>query len=169
MQAVARAPDRIPAALALAVLVPAGLLGGALAFQYLGGLYPCVMCIWQRWPHALAIALGLCGLVARQRGRHRIALALLALAGGAIAASGAIGAFHAGVELKLWPGPGTCSATSISGPDSAVLAQIIAAPVTRCDEVPWSLLGISMAGYNALISFAVSGAIAWLIRTSSRN
>src|SRR5690348_17732414 len=87
------------------------LLVGAFAFQYLGGLAPCEMCIWQRWPHGAAILFGLVGggLVAGRvlpPGAAR-ALALLAIA--AIAISGAIGIFHAGVEWKFWPGPDACT------------------------------------------------------------
>ena len=84
----------------IALLLPAALLGGALGSQYLGGLHPCEMCYWQRWPHGAAIllaALSFTAPAAAPRGRTLILLAALA-----IAISGAIGVFHAGVELKWW-------------------------------------------------------------------
>jgi disulfide bond formation protein DsbB len=141
----------------LAVLVPGGLLAGALGSQHLGGLDPCEMCYWQRWPHwaSLAIA-GLSFLVAR----HARPLTLLAAL--AIAGSGAIGVFHAGVEAGWWEGLTSCSTGVSGGSPEELLKNIMAAPVIRCDQVQWTLLGLSMAGWNALISLSSAGAIAWL-------
>src|SRR5436190_6349587 len=87
--------------------VSLALLLGAFAFQYLGGLAPCEMCIWQRWPHGAAILFGLVGggLVAARAVPASLARTLAILAILALAISGAIGIFHAGVEWKLWPGP----------------------------------------------------------------
>ena len=133
----------------LASLGSAALLLGALGFQYLGGLAPCKMCIWQRWPHGIAIALGLVALWAPSR--------LLALLGGAVVLVGSgIGLYHVGVEQKWWQGPTTCTSGSISdiAPED-LLNQILAAPVVRCDEIAWDLMGISMAGWNALVSLAL--------------
>jgi disulfide bond formation protein DsbB len=144
-----------PAALArlLALLVPLGLLGGALSSQYLGGLHPCEMCYWQRWPHAAAIALA--GAAFLMPARVRL---LTALAGLAIAISGAIGVFHAGVELGWWEGLTRCTA---GGPLS--LEDLMNAPLVRCDQVQWSLLGISMAGWNAIVSLGSAAVIAGLL------
>ena len=136
----------------LAVLVPAGLLAGALGSQYLGGLHPCEMCYWQRYPHWAALALS--GLSFFLPSARRL---LVLLAAAAIAVSGAIGVFHAGVELGWWEGVTTCTATG-----AASLQDILAAPVVRCDQVQFEFLGISMAGWNALISLSAAGAIAWL-------
>ena len=92
----------------LALLVPLGLLGGALGSQYLGGLHPCEMCYWQRWPHAAAIVLaGAAFLLPAASPRARMLTGLAALA---IAISGAIGVFHAGVELGWWEGLTRCTA-----------------------------------------------------------
>jgi disulfide bond formation protein DsbB len=134
----------------LAGSVSAALMLGALAFQYLGGYAPCEMCIWQRWPHGVAIVLGLAGGVlvsakAVPAGYSR-AIALAAIL--ALAASGAIGVFHAGVEWKWWPGPSACSGFGyVPGRDDFKPLQIV-----RCDEAQWRMLGISLAGYNALFS-----------------
>ncbi len=136
----------------LAVLVSAALLAGALGSQYLGGLHPCEMCYWQRWPHWAALALG--GASFFLPGLRRPLVLLAALA---IAASGAIGLFHAGVEWGWWEGLTSCSAGG-----AQTLEDILAAPVVRCDQVQFSFLGLSMAGWNALISLSAAGAIAWL-------
>ena len=142
---------------ALVLLGSAGLLGGALAFQFLGGLPPCEMCYWQRWPHLAAIGLG---LAAWALGLNRTLIALAALA---VLASGAIGAFHAGVEAKLWEGPTACTAAPLTGTSAEVLGAVLAAPVVRCDAIPWSLFGISMAGYNALLSGLIGAGALWLL------
>ena len=136
----------------LATLGSAGLLGGAFAFQYVGGLAPCQLCLWQRWPHAAAILIGLLVLAT---GWRRLAwagaLAALATAG--------IGAFHVGVEQLWWEGLATCTAGSIAGISTADLlnpAADVAAPV-RCDQIAWSLVGISMAGWNVILSLGLAG------------
>ena len=141
----------------LAVLVPAGLLAGAYGSQYLGGLYPCEMCHWQRWAHFAALALALASFpLAHLPDRARSLVWLAALA---ILTSGGIGAYHAGVEARIFPGATQCSTLSSSGD---VLADIMAAPLIRCDEVQWELLGISMAGWNAILSIGLALVILWL-------
>jgi len=141
--------------------VSAALLLGALAFQYLGGLAPCEMCIWQRWPHGAAILVGLGGglLVTSSVVPQSFSRVLAVLAIIAIAISGAIGVFHAGVEWKLWPGPTACTGIGyIPGAEGPF-------QVVRCDEAQWRLLGISLAGYNAIISLGVAAfALSFLSR-----
>jgi disulfide bond formation protein DsbB len=141
------------------------LLVGAWAFQYLGGLAPCEMCIWQRWPHAAAIWLGLAGgaLILLGAIPRRAAPILAALAILALAVSGAIGVFHAGVEWKFWPGPPACTGFGyVPGQDNGAF-QIV-----RCDEAQWRLLGISLAGYNAVFSLALA-AVAGLMMRRARS
>jgi disulfide bond formation protein DsbB len=140
---------------ALALLVPAALLAGAFAFQYLGGLSPCEMCWWQRYAHMAALAFAVLALVAG--GRWPVRLAALA-----IAASGAIGFYHAGVELHYFEGFTQCTSTTTGGSPDDILKQIMAAPMVRCDEIQWSWLGISMAGWNAILSLAAALVILWL-------
>ena len=135
------------------------LLAGAFAFQYIGGLAPCEMCIWQRWPHGAAILVGFGGgLFARLLPRDTVrTLAWLAIL--AIALSGAIGVFHAGVEWKLWPGPTACTGIGfVPGQDDFKPFQVV-----RCDEAQWRLFGISLAGYNAIFSLAAAALIARLL------
>jgi disulfide bond formation protein DsbB len=164
-EAVAVGADRLgglsaPAAARLiALLLPLALLGGALGSQYVGGLHPCEMCYWQRWPHAAAILLAALAFTAsadRARGRTLTLLAALA-----IAVSGAIGVYHAGVEAKVFEGFTQCTALARGGSTADLLKQITHAPLVRCDEVQFRFLGISMAGWNAILS--LSGAALILI------
>jgi disulfide bond formation protein DsbB len=145
---------------ALALFVPLALLAGALGSQYIGGLHPCDMCHWQRWGHyaALFFALGAYGLRrAADRGRSFVWLAALG-----ILTSGAIGLYHAGVELDLLPGLTQCSIPGGGGgsPED-MLKDILSAPVVRCDQVQWSFLGVSMAGWNAILSLGSALVILW--------
>jgi disulfide bond formation protein DsbB len=127
--------ETLARARALALGVPLLLMAGALGSQYLGGLFPCEYCHWQRWPHYAASAL-------------------------AILTSGAIGVYHAGVEYGWWEGLTRCSA-----PGSGSIADILQAPPIRCDEVQWSIFHISLAGFNFLIStIAGLGIIGLLLR-----
>ena len=140
---------------ALALALPAALMAGALGSQYLGGLYPCEMCYWQRWPHYAAILLALAAFAMRKPQGQRV---LVLLAAAAILASGAIGLFHAGVEYHWWQGLTRCSvAGGAHGGD--ILADIMATPLIRCDEAQWRLFGISLAGWNALFSIVGGSAI----------
>ena len=145
--------SRLAIARWLALLVPASLLGGALGSQYLGGLYPCEMCYWQRWPHGAAIVLAALAFVMPARAR-----ALTLLAAAAVAISGAIGVYHALVELGILEGFTTCTTTG-----SGSLADILATPLIRCDQVQFAFLGISMAGWNAILSLGSAIVIFWLV------
>jgi disulfide bond formation protein DsbB len=151
----------------LALLLPAALLGGALGSQYLGGLYPCEMCYWQRWPHAGAIVLGALAFTAPAAAARSRSLTLLAAL--AIAVSGAIGVYHAGVELGVFQGLTTCSTTAKAASTEELLKQLMKVPLVRCDQVQWAFLGISMAGWNAILSLSGAAAIAWLALTGRNS
>ncbi|MCB4861408.1 disulfide bond formation protein B [Sphingobium sp. PNB] len=144
----------LPLARALALIVPVAMLGGAYSFQYLGGLHPCEMCWWQRYAHMAAIPLALIAYAAR--GRACVSALFTGLAGLAIGIGGGIGLFHAGVEYGWWQGLTACSTSPAGGSSADILNQIMATPITRCDVAPWSLFGISMAGYNGLLSAAAA-------------
>ena len=148
------------------VLVAAGgsaaLLLGAFVFQYLG-YAPCAMCLWQRWPHAVAVVIGALVLVTRVQ-----PLAWL----GALAAltTGGLGVYHTGVERDWWEGPSSCTSSAgglgdLSG--SALLPGADVAPVVMCDEVAWQLFGLSMASWNASASFAL--AVIWILAATPRD
>lgn len=142
----------------LAFLVPAALLTGALGSQYIGGLVPCEMCYWQRWPHYAAVALALLAFVVRPLARPLVLAAL------AIAVSGAIGVYHAGVELGIFQGITSCAAPLSAGSTADALKAILATPLVRCDQAQFSFAGVSMAGWNAIISLGSAGLILWLAR-----
>jgi disulfide bond formation protein DsbB len=129
----------------LALGVPAALLAGAYVSQYGFGLYPCEMCWWQRYAHFAAVPLALLGFFAPPR------WVWVALAALAVLASGLIGGFHAGVEYHWWEGFTTCSSNSIAEAADP-LEAIMSAPIVRCDVAQWTLGGISLAGFNFLIS-----------------
>ena len=150
--------SRIAAPL-VALAAPLLLYGGALVSQYGFGLHPCEMCYWQRWPHQAAIVLAILALVLRKNDGAMRALTLLAAI--AIAISGLIGIFHAGVEYGWWEGLTTCS-TSASGP--VTLDDIMAAPIIRCDVPQWTLGPISLAGFNAIFSLGAAAFILTLLR-----
>jgi len=152
---------RLKQARLLALLVPFGLLGGALFSQYVGGLYPCEMCYWQRWPHGAAIVLaGAAFLFQATSPRARLLTILAALA---IAVSGAIGVFHAGVELGWWQGLTRCTTGG-----ALSLDELMKVPLVRCDQVQWSLFGISMAGWNAILSLGSAAVIGVLLTRGRR-
>lgn len=141
------------------ILLAAGgslaLLLGAFAFQYLGGMAPCQLCLWQRWPHAAAILIGALALTTGGRILPLLgALAALSTAG--------IALFHTGVERHWWEGLATCTAGSIAGLDVNDLLNpdIIIAPVVRCDAVAWEMAGLSMASWNGIASLAL--ALIWV-------
>lgn len=156
------------AARLIALLLPVALLSGAVGSQYIGGLHPCEMCYWQRWPHSVAIALALLAFTASAGSRNARVLTLLAAL--AIAVSGAIGVYHAGVEAKIFEGFTQCSANVTTGLSNAeLLRQVIHAPIVRCDEVQFRFLGISMAGWNAILSLGGALLIATLVAKSRRS
>ena len=132
----------------------AALLAGAFAFQYIGGLAPCHLCLVQRYPHGVAVAIGVLALLVPAGLLGRLlpwagALAALTTAG--------YGAYHTGVERKWWAGPDTCTSGPI-GQMSAkdLLAQIQAAPVVQCDQVAWEMFTLSMASWNMLASLVLA-------------
>jgi disulfide bond formation protein DsbB len=156
----------MPLARSIALLLPVALLGGALGSQYIGGLHPCEMCVWQRWPHAVAIVLALLAFTAPAQSTGSRTLTLLAAL--AIAVSGCIGVYHAGVEAKIFEGFTQCTATGKGLSQAELLKEISHAPLVRCDEVQFRFLGISMAGWNAILSLGGAALIVILALRGKR-
>jgi disulfide bond formation protein DsbB len=135
-------------------------VGGALIFQHGFGYVPCMLCLWERWPYYLGAPLALLAAALGEKGRAPLALAGLLFAGGA-----ALSAYHAGVEWSFWPGPTSCAGAD-AAPTSAggLLEQMRTTRIVPCDRAAWRLLGISLAGYSALISAALAAIAIWGVR-----
>ena len=137
----------------LAAAGSAAVLAAAFAFQHIGGLAPCKLCIWQRWPYAVAVVLGLIGMAAPR--------AAIAYAGAAAAlTTSAIGLYHTGVERKWWEGPSTCTGGNSEDLSAMTGSELLSldggTAIVMCDEVAWSLMGLSMASWNALIGLGLA-------------
>lgn len=143
------------------------LILGALGFQYFGGMPPCEMCHWQRWPHIASAIIGIIGgsLVASRSidSRYAVPIAILTLA--LILVSGAIGLYQAGVEWQFLPGPTACTGPAIVLTGSLDLNH----PVVRCDIAAWRLFGLSLAGYNGLLSLGAVIAGTYLLRRRAQS
>ena len=136
---------------------------GALGFQYIGELPPCKMCYWQRYPHVAAVGIGVLAFLLPGVGLT----ALLYLGAVAALVTAGIGVYHTGVERGFWEGPTTCTSGPIGGlSPEQLMEQIMGAPLVRCDEVPWELFTLSMASWNAIISFALAGL--WIAAARSK-
>ena len=145
--------------IALAAAGSLGLLLGAFAFQHIGGMAPCPLCIWQRWPHVAAMAAAI--------GAWVMPAIVWPLAGaGAMLVSAGLGGYHTGIERGWWAGPDSCagggSLSGLSG--SELLGMDGPSGVVLCDEVVWEMLGLSMASWNAAASLGL--AALWLAALS---
>ena len=159
-----------------AALVVAGVsalaLIGAYLFQYVGNLPPCMLCLWQRPPYYIALVAALAALVLSWRAPQLdlIIHILLSIAGLALLVNAGIGVYHAGVEWKWWAGPDTCGTFDLGAKSaSELLEQMNSMPVIRCDEASWRFLGLSLAGYSALISAALGTISAVSVLKASRG
>ncbi|MEH6629947.1 MAG: disulfide bond formation protein B [Halopseudomonas aestusnigri] len=147
-------------AIASSILV----LAGALAFQYIGGLYPCVLCMYQRWAYVVAAGFALLAWILRKDpilARLTLGASSLSFLGGA-----SIAAFHVGVENHWWEGTSECQGDALDLSLSAddLVNQLLNQPIVRCDVAPWDLFGISMAGYNVAISLVLASVCLWALR-----
>lgn len=143
-------------AAAMIVFVSFLAISFALISQYFFGLHPCVLCIYQRIPYVLAIAFGLMSYGGAKQDKN-IANLLLGLAGVMFLINLGIAGFHVGVENGWWEGLSECGGGDTSNMTLEELRmQVLSSPVVKCNDVAWSLFGISMAGYNGLLSFALA-------------
>jgi disulfide bond formation protein DsbB len=140
--------------LLLALGASIAVVGTALLFQYVGGLAPCELCLYQRWPYYAVIALAALALVAGNDAAIRWALALAALI---FALGTALAVYHAGVEYHWFPGPTACTGgTSGAQTIEQLRAQLLGRQPVSCDEPAWRLFGISLAGWNVLASLLLT-------------
>lgn len=153
----------------LAFITPLWLLAGAYIGQYVFDLYPCEMCWWQRYPHFAALALMIPGLFLLRQDKTFQLRALTLLAAVAILISGLIGGYHAGVEYRWWAGVTECTSALEIADGADFWQEMMNAPVVRCDRPAFTLFGISLAGYNFLISTASALLIFGLLRNRERS
>lgn len=139
----------------LALLLSAGLWGGALAFEHFGGFKPCQMCYWQRHAHKVVLVIAIAALITRYISKDgtwdRVFMVFIGIA---LAVSFGLAFWHTGVEYKWWEGPKTCSAGAIGSINAQSIADVFkpGAKILSCEDAPWHMFNISMAGYNAFFS-----------------
>lgn len=149
----------------LILAVATATIAGALASQYGFGLVPCKLCLWQRWPYYVGVPLALLTALAPDARLRRVGLSFLGLV---FLASFALGAYHAGAEWGWWPGPSDCSGGS--APATSVddlLKGLDTTKIVSCTEAAWRFLGLSLAGWNAIVSLGLA-VIAFAGTTSRR-
>ena len=174
MTAVSPIPRKLSPAMAaaLAVLViAAATIAGAWYFQLVLGLQPCPLCLEQRYAYYLAIPLAaLIALAAGQNAPRSLLVAGLAILALAALANAVLGAYHAGVEWKFWPGPSDCTGpVGNLGSAGSLLDRLDTTKVVMCDEVQWTFLGLSLAGYNVLISLLMAAIAMWGVMRSAKR
>jgi len=160
--AAAQARPIVAAAGAVAIGGAATILG-AWFFQYVLGYEPCALCLEQRYPYYFGIPLAVLAILGENVGASRkVLLAALAVIALAFVWNTGLSVFHAGVEWKLWPGPRDCSGApaSMVAPGN-LLQDLQSIHIPRCDEAAWSFLGISLAGYDAMISATLAAIAGW--------
>ncbi len=150
------------AAMVIAIVGVAAIVG-AYFFQYVVGLQPCPLCLEQRIAYYFAIPLALIVIFADWRDAPRALLAAgLGLIALAMLVNAGLGSYHSGIEWKFWPGPADCAGPVTSlGRASDLMKQLQNVTLVRCDEAPWRFLGLSLAGYNVLISLALAAIAIW--------
>jgi disulfide bond formation protein DsbB len=154
----------LSAAIAVAVVGAATILG-AWFFQYGLGLNPCPLCLEQRYAYYFAVPLALMVALGDQAGASRKVLigAFVVIAAGMLWNAG-LGVYHSGIEWRWWPGPQECSgAPGDLGSAGSLVERLQSISVVRCDEAAWRFLGLSLAGYNALISIVLAGIAGWAV------
>ena len=144
---------------ALIIAISVSALGSALASQYWGGLLPCVLCIYQRWAYGAALTFGVAGF-GLSKSTPNFLKAAIAMAGLSFLGGSVIAGFHVGVEQGWWQGFAGCHVLPLDPTltPEQMRAQLLATEFVACDQIPWSMFGVSMAGYNALFSAAFASA-----------
>jgi len=148
---------RLP--LILIFAASAVVLGAAWLFQLVGGLTPCELCLYERWPYYAALVLALLALAFPAPGIPRAGLALL---GALFLASAGLGFYHVGIEQHWFPGPASCTSNGTAAESfEQFKAQILGQKVVLCDQIQWSVFGLSIAALNAIASAAIAAYAFW--------
>lgn len=138
---------------AFALFVSSAAILSALGFQHIGGFAPCPLCLMQRYAYYVAIPTLFLALLLSSSGARGFAAAIFVLVALAFIANAGLGAYHAGAEWKFWPGPDSCSGSSlIAGSAGDLVKSLSTTRVVRCDEAAWRMFGLSFAGWSAVIS-----------------
>jgi len=164
------ASPALTAALAI-LLIAAATLAGAWFFQLVLGIVPCPLCLEQRYAYYFAVPFAALVAFAAARGAPRgVVLAGLAILALAALGNAVLGGYHAGVEWGFWKGPTDCSGTGFNvGNARNLLESLDKVKVVRCDEVQFRFLGLSLAGYNVLISLLMSAVALWGMAKTARR
>jgi len=144
-------PNTIPGFI---LLVTVAILSSAYSAQYIGGLRPCILCLYERIPWFITGALMLVTILMQFSGPARRSILLVAAL--VMLAGAGLGGYHVGVEQEIFQPPTTCSATTTPNSLSELKALLQTTMPPRCDEISWQLFGISLAGFNAIASFAMA-------------
>jgi disulfide bond formation protein DsbB len=166
----AQRPTATVAVVAITLIAAATLIG-AWIFQYGFDIVPCELCLEQRYAYYFVIPAGGLLAIAASRGLEPrfVAFGLLILALATLANAG-LATYHAGVEWGLWKGPTACTGPIVDlGKAGNLLADLNKVKVVRCDEVQWRFLGLSLAGYNVLISLLMTAIALWGAATTLRS
>jgi disulfide bond formation protein DsbB len=154
----ARPPRYVMAASALVFLIATATITAALAFEHFGGYAPCPLCLEQRYAYYFAVPASALAFTLAQGYAIRFARILLLLIALAFLANAVLGIYHSGIEWKWWEGPSTCAGGfELEWGEGG----IVDTPIIRCDEAPWRFLGLSFAGWNAVISALLAAVAAW--------
>lgn len=137
----------------LLLAASAAALAAVLGLQYLGGVEPCVLCQYQRYPYILVIAASLAALALKGAVPRPW---LMVLCGAALAAGAGVAVYHVGVEQGWFAATAACTEGGRAATVEELRAKLLGAPVARCDEIAWSLFGLSLAGYNVVASAALA-------------
>jgi disulfide bond formation protein DsbB len=161
----------VATAAAAVAVIGAATIAGAWFFQLVLDIRPCPLCLEQRYAYYLAIPLAaLLAVVAKSGASRSLLLGGFAILALALLANAVLGGYHAGVEWGFWQGPTDCSGPIVDlGSAGSLLDRLATEKVVRCDEVQWKFLGLSLAGYNVLISLAMAAFAVWGLRAASRR
>jgi disulfide bond formation protein DsbB len=154
----AKPPRVVPRAAAIVLVIAAATILTALAFEHLGGYAPCPLCLEERYAYYFAVPASAIALFLAREDKTGLARVLLLLIALAFLANAAVAVYHAGVEWKWWAGPGECSgAFELQWGEGG----IVDTPIIRCDEASWRFLGLSFAGWNAVVSAFLAAVASW--------